>query len=54
MVVTAPNPIHGTSEPDARADGPAPACVQSFTYPFVVEFRPGERHIIPLPPGGSA
>jgi hypothetical protein len=41
----------GTSEPDARADGPAPECVQSFTYPFVVEFRPGERHIIPPRPG---
>jgi hypothetical protein len=45
------DPTHGTSEPDARADGPAPECIQSFTYPFVVELRPGEQHIIPAPPG---
>jgi hypothetical protein len=38
------DPVAGTSEPSARVDGPAPDCVQSFTYPFVVEFRPGEQH----------
>ncbi len=38
-----------TAEPDA---GPAanPACVQSLTYPFLLEYRPGERHAIPKPP----
>ena len=41
------DPVAGTSEPSARADGPAPECVQSFTYPFVVEFRPGEQHLCP-------
>ena len=39
-----------TGEPDARADGPAPDQVQTFTYPFVVDFRPGEDHTIPKPP----
>jgi hypothetical protein len=45
------DPVHGTSEPDARPDGPAPECVQSFTYPFVVELQPGEQHVIPPPTG---
>ena len=45
------DPVSGTSEPDARPAGPAPECVQSFTYPFVVEFRSGEQHLIPEPPG---
>ena len=39
-----------TGEPDARDDGPAPEQVQTFTYPFVVDFRPGENHTIPSPP----
>ena len=39
-----------TNEPDA-ADEPNPACVQSFTYTFVIEHRPGgENHAIPKPP----
>lgn len=38
-----------TNEPHA-ADAPNPACVQSFTYPFIVEHRPGENHTIPKPP----
>ena len=39
-----------TGEPDAREDGPAPDLVQTFTYPFAVDFRPGENHTIPKPP----
>lgn len=39
-----------TGEPHARADGPAPELVQTFTYPFVVDFRPNENHTIPKPP----
>ncbi len=39
-----------TGEPSApqRAD---PACTQAFTFPFAVEFCPGEVHTIPKPPG---
>jgi len=39
-----------TGEPSApeRAD---PACVQDFTFPFAVEFRPGEVHTIARPAG---
>lgn len=40
-----------TGEPDARADGAAPALVQTFTFPFVVDYRPGEDHTIARPPG---
>lgn len=38
-----------TSEPSApeRADR---GCIQSFTFPFAVEFRPGENHTIAKPP----
>lgn len=39
-----------TGEPHARSDGPAPHLVQSFTMPFVVDYRPGEDHTIPKPP----
>lgn len=44
---------HQTGEPSApeRAD---PACLQSFTFPFAVEFRPGEVHTIEKPPGYEA
>jgi hypothetical protein len=41
-----------TREPHARPDGSDPECVQSFTYPFAVEWAPGsgsERG--PEPPG---
>jgi hypothetical protein len=48
------DPVAGASEPSARADGPDPECVQSFTYPFVVEFRPGERHTSPAPASYAA
>jgi len=37
-----------TGEPSAGLD-PKPGCVQSFTYPFAVEFRPGERHLVRRP-----
>ena len=40
-----------TGEPDARADGPDPGLVQTFTFPFAVDFRPGEDHTIPKPTG---
>ncbi|MBN2172046.1 MAG: FAD-dependent oxidoreductase [Candidatus Krumholzibacteriota bacterium] len=39
-----------TGEPHARPDGPAPGCVQAFTYPFIVEYRPGENHVVARPP----
>lgn len=42
-------PQSDTQEPHA-AHAPNPACVQSFTYTFAVEDRPGESHIIPRPP----
>ena len=42
-----------TGEPDA-ADQANPACVQSFTYPFAVERRDGERHQISKPDGYEA
>jgi hypothetical protein len=42
-----------TREPDA-GDQANPSCVQSFTYPFVVERRDGEQHRIPKPPGYQA
>lgn len=38
-----------TGEPDARADGPALELVQTFTFPFIVDYRPGEDHTIPRP-----
>src|SRR5579864_804221 len=28
-----------------------PACTQDYTFPFAVEYRPGEDHTIPKPPG---
>jgi hypothetical protein len=38
-----------TNEPTASLE-PNAACVQSFTYPFVIEHRPGEQHRIAKPP----
>ncbi|MFN0102891.1 MAG: FAD-dependent oxidoreductase [Bryobacteraceae bacterium] len=38
-----------TNEPHA-AEAANPACVQSFTYPFIIEHRPGETHTIAKPP----
>jgi hypothetical protein len=40
-----------TGEPHARPDGPDPECVQSFTYPFAVEFVPDGDFRGPEPPG---
>ncbi|HLW47699.1 MAG TPA: FAD-dependent oxidoreductase [bacterium] len=39
-----------TGEPSApdRAD---PSCLQFYTFPFAVEWRPGENHTIPKPDG---
>ncbi|HET8999060.1 MAG TPA: FAD-dependent oxidoreductase [bacterium] len=37
-----------TGEPSAPERGD-PGCVQSFTFPFAVEFRPGEVHTIAKP-----
>ena len=37
-----------TAEPHAAADANH-ACVQSFTYPFAIERRDGERHVIEKP-----
>ncbi len=39
-----------TGEPSAPERGD-PACVQDFTFPFAVEFRPGEIHTIARPAG---
>ena len=30
-------------------DTPQPKWVQSYTFPFVIEYRPGENHVIPKP-----
>ncbi|MBK9167891.1 MAG: FAD-dependent oxidoreductase [Bryobacterales bacterium] len=38
-----------TNEPHAAAEA-NPACVQSFTYPFAIEHRPGESHRVAKPP----
>lgn len=38
-----------TGEPDAAPDGPHPERVQSFTSCFLVEYRPGETHVIEKP-----
>ncbi len=38
-----------TDEPHA-ADHANPKNVQSFTFPFIVQYCPGESHIIPKPP----
>jgi glycine/D-amino acid oxidase-like deaminating enzyme len=48
-IVGAPYVVGGesdTGEPHAR-----PGKIQGFTFPFAVEFRPGERHVIPRPEG---
>lgn len=42
-----------TGEPSAPATG-NPEAVQSFTFPFAVEHRPGESHVIPKPAGYEA
>ncbi|MFN0167442.1 MAG: FAD-dependent oxidoreductase [Bryobacteraceae bacterium] len=47
--VTGSEPRSETGEPHA-AEKANQACVQSFTYPFVIEHRPGQDHRIPKPP----
>lgn len=42
-----------TGEPSAPATG-NPEAVQSFTFPFAVEHRPGESHVIEKPEGYAA
>ncbi|MFN7922519.1 MAG: FAD-dependent oxidoreductase [Bryobacteraceae bacterium] len=42
-------PRSETGEPHA-AETANPACVQSFTYPFAMDYRAGEDHRIPKPP----
>lgn len=37
-----------TGEPSALPEA-RPDWVQSFTYPFALEYRPGEQHYLPLP-----
>lgn len=39
-----------TGEPHAPAEA-HPEWIQSFTFPFIVEYCPGENHTIPKPPG---
>jgi hypothetical protein len=47
--VVGSEPKSDTNEPHAAAAANA-ACVQSFTYPFVIEQATGETHSIPKPP----
>lgn len=47
--VVGSEPRAETGEPHA-AEAANPACVQSFTYTFAVEHRPGEQHRIAKPP----
>lgn len=51
--VVGSEPKSETGEPHAAAE-PNAACVQSFTYPFVIERRDGESHAIPKPAGYDA
>ena len=48
--VAGSEPRSETAEPHA-SEAANPNCVQSFTYPFAVEYRPGEDHRIPRPAG---
>jgi hypothetical protein len=47
--VAGSEPKSDTNEPHA-AIAPNPECVQSFTYPFILEHSSGESHSIPKPP----
>jgi hypothetical protein len=47
--VVGSEPKSETNEPHAAVSA-NPACVQSFTYPFIIERAPGEIHSIPKPP----
>lgn len=46
--------IEDTGEPNASTNGPQPERVQSFTWCFVTEYRPGENHTIRKPHGYEA
>lgn len=43
--------VEDTGEPNASIDGPQPERVQSFTWCFLAEYRPGENHTIRKPHG---
>ena len=47
--VAGAEPKSDTGEPNASEE-PNPECVQSFTYTFALERRPGENHTIAKPP----
>jgi hypothetical protein len=47
--VVGSEPKSDTGEPHA-AEAPNKACVQSFTYPFAIDVKPGENHRIAKPP----
>ena len=49
--VTGAEAQNDTSEEFASTDGAHPERIQSFTYCFVVEFCPGETHVIEKPAG---
>ncbi len=49
--VTGAEAKEDTGEADASVDGPHPERIQSFTYCFLVEFCPGESHVIRKPRG---
>lgn len=49
--VTGAEAKEDTGEQYASLDGPHPERIQSFTYCFLVEFRPGEKHTIRKPRG---
>jgi hypothetical protein len=49
--VTGAEAQEDTGEADASRDGPHPERIQSLTFCFVVEFCPGESHIIRKPRG---
>ena len=49
--VTGAESIEDSGEPHASLDGPHPERVQSFTVCFLVEYCPGENHLIRKPAG---
>jgi len=49
--VTGAEAQEDTDEADASLDGPHPERIQSFTFCFLVEFCPGENHVIHKPRG---
>ena len=49
--VTGAEALEDTGEPHASPDGHRPDEVQSFTFPFAVEYRPDEDHTIAKPEG---